>query len=279
VGLSGNGDCIMTGLVSIIALIIGILFFIGIFFNEESYVFLAEKIFLILFFVTLVIGIIIFVPWLLIIGIVIVGFIYFINKKNNVIDKNNNVNQNNNDTLSLSYNQEPSDFQRQLQENTKTPQQVENENWIKESENIKKVVENDYSTIKHELLKIAQSGKYTIVNEKKCVKIDFLSSYLQECIKRTHSSNPTGKRGTNSYKRNEKVYYTLDKVKQYELYIKIIKEYASCDNIDIKPYFVEIMDTPLEKYKHRVSLPYTYSHDFWTHDHKVKVYLDCSIVY
>ena len=142
--VNGNGDYIMTGLVSIIALIIGILFFVGIFFNEESYVFLAEKIFLILFFVSLAIGIIIFAPWLLIVGIAIVGFIYFINKKNDVINKNNNVNQNSNsDTLSLTYNQEPSEFQKQLQENTKTPQQVEDENWIEESENIKKVAEKD----------------------------------------------------------------------------------------------------------------------------------------
>jgi hypothetical protein len=126
---------------------------------------------------------------------------------------------------------------------------------------------------------MAQSDKYTVVDNRKCVKIDFFCPYLQNCIKRTHSSNPTGKRGTSSYKKNEKVYYNLDKVKQYELYMKVINEYAAHDNININSYFVEIMDNSLHKYKNKISLPYTFSHELWTHEHSVKVYLSCSIVY
>lgn len=251
----------------------------------------VEAIGKIILYIGLFIGvglIIAYVPWLLLIGIVIAIVVAVASSSNgNKYSTHNTTSINYTDyygkeekiEMPLIDNSNLTDFQKQLQENTKTPQQVEDENWIKESENIKKNAEEDYSAIKQSLLQMAQSGKYTIVNDRKCVKIDFPYAHIQEYIKRTHSSNPTGKRGTNSYKKNEKVYYTLDKVKQYELYMKIIKEYASCDNIDIEPYFVEIMDTPLEKYKHRVSLPYTYSHDFWTHDHKVKVYLDCSIVY
>ena len=69
------------------------------------------------------------------------------------------------------------DFQRQLQENTKTPQQVEDESWLKEKEQISNTAKRDFSEIKRILLEKAQKGQYSTFNGYKSISIDYYCTY------------------------------------------------------------------------------------------------------
>ncbi|MCM1232628.1 MAG: hypothetical protein NC489_21085 [Ruminococcus flavefaciens] len=237
-----------------------------------------------------------YVPWLLIIAVVGI-ILYFVFQNNSDTPSHHSQSTNNKDDYNFhidlpepkttvttnnqiqNINSTPSDFQKELAQNTKTPQQVENDKWVTEMLNIERCAKKDYERIKDQLLRKAKSGEYTTTNENKYITIDYECEYIEKCIKRVASTNPTGKRGTNSYKENAKVQYTLDKTKEYELYLTTIKEIANPDNVNVSSYFTEILDTALKKYEIKTTLPLTYTHDFWVHNHKVKAYLKCSIQY
>lgn len=174
---------------------------------------------------------------------------------------------------------ELSDFQKKLRQNSKTPQQVEDESWLKEKEQIILIANNDFTNIKQKLLDKAKNGQYTAFNDQKYISVEYYCPYLLNCVDRQYSSNPTGRVRTSSYRTNEKAYYHINKVKQYNLYLTSIKELALKDNISINPVFKE-MDVPHNR-ENRITLPYTFTNKYsiGVITHKITAYLECSIKY
>lgn len=163
-----------------------------------------------------------------------------------------------------------SDFQRKLQENTKTPEQVEDENWIKEKEQITYEANKDYEYIKQRLLNRAKSGQYSTINGYKNISIDYYCDYLLRCVERRYYYRPT-----------EKACYNISKVKQYNFYLDVINKFASTDNISIISFFAET--NIIKNSENKISLPYTYTYTYEygqsVATHKIKAYLKCSIRY
>lgn len=280
--LSGEGRCFMTGILLVVAIIIGILFFAGLFFRDDSLIILAQKVFIGLFLLSVVIGLIVLiicVPWLLIVGLIVsvIGYIFYKNdkKQNDIFEKQNDVNNEN--LLSLTNEQELSDFQKELQENTKTPKQVEDENWLKEKEHVIKNAQGDYKYIKDQLVEKAKNGDYINLDQQKQIIYNFECSFLLSCINRRYSSNPSGRIGTSSYKPNEKVDYYINNSKQYYLYLNTIKELAQTDNISIKEIFISKKDSADNGTY--VNIPYTYTNTILVRFHQIKVILECLIRY
>lgn len=236
-----------------------------------------------------------YVPWILI--IVVIGIILYLIFNNNTSNSSDNHSQpinNNKDynfrvdlpevkttaiTESNTQNNTSgmSEFQKELDQNTKTPQQVADENWIKEKAYITQTVERDYKYIKDMFLQKAKNGEYTTSNQQKRIFYNFECSYLLSCVNRKYSSNPTGRMGTSSYRTNEKVFYHINKIDHYNLYISKITELANEDKISISPFWVEV--DMIYKTERSITLPYTFAKDWHTSRHSIKAYLKCSIIY
>lgn len=108
--------------------------------------------------------VIIEVPWLLVlivVGVIIWAITSSNNQSNNHLNTNNIYNAqdkayNYKDKISIKPIENPTSFQTELQQNTKTPQQVVDEEWLKEKESIINYANNDYSFIKQNLLNKAK---------------------------------------------------------------------------------------------------------------------------
>jgi len=224
--------------------------------------------------------IIVYAPWLILVAIVGIAFWIIISSKGNKGDNCNNTNYSSSNNYN-SYqhqseeNKKPfidnsiqTDFQRQLQENTKTPQQVEDENWLKEKEQITNEANRNYEFIKKQLLDKAKSGQYSIVENHKYISINFYCDYILKCVDRHYYYRPT-----------EKVCYNINKIKQYNLYLNTITKFALEDNIKVIPFFAEV--NIIKNSESRIDLPYTYMHKYGQSvaTHKIKAYLECSIHY
>lgn len=233
--------------------------------------------------------IIVYAPWLILV-VIAIAIIWAIvsSKKHNSNSSTDNItndhyidyNQQTEKIKTLSIdNSNLTEFQKQLQENTKTPQQVEDENWIKEKETIKNRANYDFSAIKRELLDKAQKGQYIVINNHKCITFNYDCSYLLSCVGCQYSRNYTDKAGTPNFKLVEKVYYHIINEKQFALYLSTIKELALQDNININTFFAEI--NLVRHRKNRITLPYTFTggNGMGVSSHKIKVYLECSIRY
>ena len=83
------------------------------------------------------------------------------------ISNNTSMNNYNNDITSIS------DFQKELQQNTKTPQQVQTIKDIEETNKIYDYAKSTYETIKRELINQAQSGNYTLISDNKVITYDY----------------------------------------------------------------------------------------------------------
>ena len=116
-----------------------------------------------------------------------------------------------------------------------------------------------------------------MINNQRCINLKCENSYMLNCVSRKYSSNPTGKIGTSSYRPNEKVIYTLEKDKQYNLYLDTINRFATHDNIHICPLFIEFKDGYHEN--GCINFPYIYTSKILVTIHKIKAYLMCSIKY
>lgn len=237
-------------------------------------------------------AIIIYAPWLILV-VIVCAIILAVASSNN--SKNNYTNDNVSNENQINYDQQEekiespknllvdnsnlTDFQKQLQENTKTPQQVEDENWLKEKEQILIAAKNDLSAIKRTFLDKAKNGQYTTISDKKCICVEYYCSSLLSYIDRQYSRNPTGKMGTSSYRTNEKVSYCIGKVKQYNLYLAIIRKLAAKSNVSINPFFTE--RDIVNNRENRITMPYTFTHKYGigVSTHQIKAYLECTIQY
>lgn len=224
-----------------------------------------------------------FHPWITIltfIGIIVFAILWSSNT--NHLDTNsgpidNIKNTDNNEYSQPIINTNLTGFKAELQENTKTPSQVADDEWKKEQDDIISCAKYDYVKIKNKLLDKAKSGQYTIKNNQRQITVRIENTYLLSCIDRDVSFNRTGKYGTSSYRDNAKAIYTLRKVKQFNIYMTSIKKLAFQDNIEITPLFIE--REPKYGKENRINLPYTYRDDFSVMGHTIKVYIEGFIAY
>ena len=184
--------------------------------------------------------IIVEVPWLLV--LVFIGIIIWVFVSSNSI--NNNTTNNNYNFQDKEYENEPTtkpiknptSFQTQLQQNTKTPQQVLSEQHSKEIEQSKKSANIDYENIKREMLQQAESGNYSTANEHKCITYDYKyrwkPSFIGERSGHTYINktvfNPSGQ-----YASEISIFIT-DTV-YYNTYMYELKRLLSTDNISVLP--------------------------------------------
>lgn len=165
-------------------------------------------------------------------------------------------------------------FKDELNQITKTPQQVLDEKWIKESEEIINIAESDYNCIKNKLLEKAKNGGYVIIFNKKRITIRHETNYLSKSIKRINKTVTKPKilgTGKNVY---GNILYDIKSPKAYDLYLKTINRMAYIDDIKVEPIFIE---SSTDK-NGQVNLPYRYT-GIYTVLHKITAYLECYIEY
>ena len=182
------------------------------------------------------------IPWLLIlvvVGIIIWAIVSLNNTNTNASNTNNSYD--NKDKYYENKNvikpvENHTSFQSELQQNTKTPQQVKSEQQSKELEQAKQSANVDYETIKRELLQQAESGNYSTVNGRKCItfnhKYRWKPSFIGEQSGHTYINktlfNPSGQ-----YASEISIFIT-DKV-YYDVYISEIRKLLSKDGVSIQP--------------------------------------------
>lgn len=218
------------------------------------------------------------VPWL-VIGVVIYVIVYFAQKsyKQNKEIKNNSIDEKTKDIheekIEEYINISNSKFKDELNQNTKTPEEYENERWLVESEKIIKQANSDYKYIKIQLMSNARSGEYLIIGDKKCVFFNYESKYIDNYINRKDQSIRSNKLlGGRDF--HGQLLYEIKDIKQYNFYIETLMTLALEDDIIIKPTFIEECRTVTKN----VSLPYTYTGQF-IYLHKINAELRCSIEY
>ena len=181
------------------------------------------------------------IPWLLIlvvVGIIIWAIVSLNNTNTNASNTNNSYD--NKDKYYENKNvikpvENPTSFQSELQQNTKTPQQVKSEQQSKELEQAKQSANVDYETIKRELLQQAESGNYSTVNGRKCItfnhKYRWKPSFIGEQSGHTYINktifNPSGQYAS------EISIYIADNT-YYDAYISEIKRLLSKDGVSVQ---------------------------------------------
>lgn len=131
-----------------------------------------------------------------------------------------------------------------------------------------------YFDIKKYLMTKAKLGEYTWINEKKCIKVEMKSSYIQQCIKRYNQTISTKKLFSRHYNIENRLDYSFSPDALYNVFMKTLKELTSKDGISIQPIFYE-QDTFVNR---RVTLPYTNT-SVANLTHKVIGYIEATIEY
>lgn len=196
----------------------------------------------ILLYVGLFLGIawtIVNVPWLLVLVAVVV-IVWGIASSSNNNSTNNTISNHNNYTNTkvntiIEPIENPTSFQSKLQQNSKTPEQVKNEQQSKEVEQARRSANIDYEAIKRELLQQAKSGNYTTINGHKTITFDhkyrWKPSFIGERSGHTYINktifNPSGQ-----YASKISIFIT-DRI-YYDAYIAEIKRLLSNDGITVQ---------------------------------------------
>lgn len=223
--------------------------------------------------------IIVEVPWLIILVVVAI-LIWAVASSNNTNNNTtntdttyNNQNKSYESKIETKPIENPTSFQSELQQNTKTPQQVKSEQQSKEVEQAKTSASVDYDTIKRELLQQAESGNYTTVNGHKHITLDhkyrWKPSFIGERSGHTYINktmfNPSGQ-----YASEISIFIT-DKV-YYNTYISEIKRLLSTDGVTVQPILIH-KNTGMT-----YSLPH-HSVGFGESVHHYEFVLRCSVQY
>lgn len=228
----------------------------------------------------LIVGsIIVYAPWLIVIIVVII-IIWTVTSSNNTNNNTTNTNitynyqdktyENNTVTKPIG---NPTSFQSQLQQNTKTLQQVKGEQQSKEVEQAKQSANIDYETIKRELLQQAENGNYSTVNGHKCITYDhkyrWKPSFISERSGHTYINktmfNPSGEYAS-------EINIFISDTVYYNAYVSEIKRLLSKDGVTVQPILIH-------KNSGRVySLPH-HSIGFGESTHHYEFVLRCNVQY
>lgn len=179
--------------------------------------------------------IIVEVPWLLIlvvVGIVILAFTSSNNTNSNTT--NTNITYEYQDKI---YENEtvvkpitnPTSFQNELQQNSKTPEEVNYEAVILEKQEIIKQVQSDYKYIKSEIMNKAKSGQYTNCLTGKNIVVDVYSSQLKKYISSRLNKDIIKQGGIG----NQSVTYYISNNQMYNYYLSEIRKLADIAGIAI----------------------------------------------
>lgn len=171
-------------------------------------------------------------------------------------------------------NKELTDFQAELQKNTKTPLQAHEERRAREKEQITKNVKTEYEDIKRNLLEKAQKGQYTQDAYGKRIVIDYASG-IQKYVsnKRDPASETTVVNGKRIYSGNHKYTFSASDIVLYDFYISEIRKFAKTDGITISLVLIDRL-THKEYFSLPVSIRYPGMMSY-----NVEVFLRCSITY
>ena len=215
-----------------------------------------------------------FVPWLVFI-IVILGIVYaFINNKksdyNNINNRSNYIDES---AVSACNKDINTKFKEELKQNTKTPDEVLYEVWLRESKETIKLAEINYNQIKLQLLSKAKAGEYLLIGDKRYIINDYKDDFISKCIKRDYHTIYTYKiLGGKKY--SGSVTYEIKDFKLYNLYLNTLSSLAFEDGIDIIPVFIEKCMSETKS----INMPYVYEGPC-SLTHEVKTFIKCSIEY
>lgn len=143
-------------------------------------------------------------------------------------------------------------FRDVLNQNTKTPSQIQSENELEESERIKSLAKTTYEHIKEQILKKATNGEYSQTNKNRLITIDYsgyetagfvTQSQISTFINKTFF-NPRGEYATFQC-------YNIVNQNSYNLFISEIRKLADIDEIKITP----ILTDPRNKKSMIIEIP------------------------
>lgn len=222
-------------------------------------------------------AIVAYAPWLILIIIAIVIIWACTSSKGN--SHFDNTSSHNEPIINTSQNKNIHDdsltgFKAELQENTKTPLQIQEEQNNKDVKTAYRQAENDYNSIKQNILNQAKSGNYQVTNSKRNIVYDFdymfTPSFITSESKMVHINktmfNQSGQLA------NE-VSFSISNYTYYNSYIRKIKELAKHDDISIEPFIINKNDTSIIH-----SLPFRVI-GFAESDYHYKFVLRCRIEY
>ena len=222
-----------------------------------------------------------YAPWLII--LVVVGVIIFAVCQSSTNNSANNNTQNNNtpsNSASAYHTQVIEDknltgFKAELQQNTKTPKQVEDEQFSKDREQIVQNARWCYDNIKKELLNKAKSGKYVINNGRRTVQIDHHEKYMfDNFIIAKHKNvyinkslfKPDGEFA-------DEITCDIQDRRKYNVFMSEINKLAKEDDIQIAPMIVYDKGN-IERY----TFPFTIQ-GFCLFPSSFKFILRCTVIY
>lgn len=143
-------------------------------------------------------------------------------------------------------------FRDVLNQNTKTPTQIESENELKESERMKSLAKTTYEHIKEQILRKATSGEYSQTNKNRLIIIDYsgyetagfvtqtqISTFINKTIFKPHGEYATFQ------------CYNIVNQNSYNLFISEIRKFAAIDEIKITP----ILTDPRNKKSMIIEIP------------------------
>lgn len=224
-----------------------------------------------------VMAIIVYAPWLIIIIIAVVIIWACVSSKGN--SHPNNTGSYDNPIINTSQNEIIHDdsltgFKAELQENTKTPLQIQEEQNNKEVREAYTQAENDYAAIKRNILNQAKSGNYQATNGKRNIIYDFDYMFTPSFIKSESKMVHINKTMFNqSGQLANEVSFSISNYTYYNSYIRKIKELAKQDDISVDPLVVKKNDSSVVH-----SLPFR-TVGFAESDYHYKFILRCRIQY
>lgn len=110
----------------------------------------------------------------------------------------------------------------------------------------------------------AKMGHYKLVDDKKCISINFECPFLLNCIAKKYDSPD-----------NTKEIFYVKETEKYNLYLYVIKKCASIDGLIIYPLFIMINEASNNVSK----IDFPYINDCENINYKIKAYLRCSVKY
>ncbi|GLB26630.1 hypothetical protein LXJ15735_28710 [Lacrimispora xylanolytica] len=130
-------------------------------------------------------------------------------------------------------------FKEELNQITKSPEQVKNEIISMELEAADKSTNISYEIIKQQLLEKAETGQYEFTNGNKIITIDYMDYNLSGCLNHIKRNvfinktlfNPHGEYTTENI-------YSIVKQEYYDFYLSKINKLAKEDGIVITPVLV-----------------------------------------
>lgn len=221
-------------------------------------------------------------PIISVIVVIIAGLYYILrpskNTKNNTEAENQsdiseNICFNNTDEIQPKKVPCYSEFQKELSQNTISPEEVAAQKWQEEQKQIIEQASQDYMSIKKRLLEKAQNGQYRVIGNKKCVEYSEINYYISTKINVEGGCNFSKRILSSQTVMHPWKRYSIQEQKQVDAYKQTIINLAHEDNIKVRFYYIS-QYIPSQQ-NTEVSLPIRYD----SNRYEIKAYWECSVLY